>query len=102
VADEFHGFVSTNLKAFIFITQLVNKQMLSIIELVTQGQLRTLSACRIAAGRIGRCRTRAPVAAKIAFAMAGATGVVAGSPRPTGASLLGISSTSISGTSPHA
>jgi hypothetical protein len=37
---------------------------------------------------------------KIAFAMAGATTVVAGSPRPTGTSVLGMSSTSTSGTSP--
>ena len=36
---------------------------------------------------------------KIAFPIAGATAVVAGSPSPTGASVLGRNSTSISGTS---
>ena len=40
------------------------------------------------------------VAAKIAFPIAGATAVVAGSPSPTGASVLGRNSTSTSGTSP--
>jgi len=37
VTDEFHGFVSTNLKGFIFITRLAVKRMLSIIEPVTHG-----------------------------------------------------------------
>src|SRR5215469_10730888 len=84
----------------LLISAVVADELPAIIELVTQSQLRMLSACRTASGRIGRWRTRAPQAAKIAFPIAGATTVVAGSPRPTGASLLGISSTSISGTSP--
>jgi hypothetical protein len=39
------------------------------------------SACSTASGRIGRCRSRAPEAAKTPLAIAGATTVVAGSPR---------------------
>src|ERR1700722_8473113 len=58
------------------------------------------SAANTASERMGRCRTRAPVAAKIAFPIAGATAVVAGSPSPTGVSVLGINSISISGVSP--
>src|SRR5262249_62411227 len=58
------------------------------------------SAWSTAAGRMGRWRKRAPVAAKMAFPMAGATTVVPGSPRPTGASTLAMDSKSSAGTSP--
>ena len=49
---------------------------------------------------MGKWRSRAPTAAKIALPMAGATTVVAGSPRPTGTSVLSMNSMSSSGTSP--
>ncbi len=55
-----------------------------------------------ASGRIGKWRTCAPEAAKIALPIAGATAVVAGSPSPTGVSELGRNSISTSGTSPIA
>lgn len=51
---------------------------------------------------IGRWRRRAPVAANIALPIAGPTTVVAGSPSPTGTSVLSIKLISISGTSPIA
>ncbi len=49
--------------------------------------------------RIGKRRTLFPVAAKIAFVSAGATGGTPGSPTPVGFSLLGTICTSISGVS---
>src|SRR6516162_9436500 len=58
------------------------------------------SASSTAAGRMGRWRKRTPIAAKMALPMAGATTIVPGSPRPTGASTLSMNSMSSSGTSP--
>lgn len=50
------------------------------------------NALRTASIRIGMWRRRAPVAAKMALAMAGATTVAAGSPSPTAASALAMNS----------
>jgi hypothetical protein len=49
----------------------------------------SLHAERKSSDLIGRRRTRLPVAAKIAFATAGATGGTPGSPTPVGFSVLG-------------
>ena len=49
------------------------------------------------ASRRGRNRSRVPVAAKIAFATAGAIGGNGGSPTPSGCSMLGMISTTIAG-----
>src|SRR5580698_192693 len=54
---------------------------------------------RKSSGLIGSRRTRLPVAAKIAFATAGATGGTPGSPTPVGCSVLGTMNTSIVGDS---
>ena len=59
---------------------------------------RAYSAAFTLSAVIGSERTRAPEAAKIAFAIAGATEVTAGSPQPTGYWPVSISITSISGT----
>jgi len=52
-----------------------------------------------AAAVIGICRRRAPTALKTALPIAGPTTVVAGSPSPTGASVLSTKVMSSSGTS---
>ena len=49
--------------------------------------------------RIGRSRTRVPVAANIALPMAGGTAISGGSPRPVGNSVLAMNLMSSSGTS---
>ncbi|MEY4782688.1 MAG: hypothetical protein RIR41_623 [Pseudomonadota bacterium] len=65
----------------------------------SEGGADQVIAAFTAAAVIGICRRRAPTALKIALPMAGPTTVVAGSPRPTGASVLGTKLMSSSGTS---